>query len=152
MDINSFNPDDFINSSISESNSTKTIPVPQGEYPAYIEKVTPRTWSSKDGTKAGIALDILWNIQDPAVQQQLGRDSVTSKQGLMLDTTPTGGLDTSVGKNIGLGRLRAALDLNTPGQPFSFAMLPGRQAKVTISHRIADENTFDEVKAVSKLA
>ena len=150
-DISSFNPDEFLNSSITDANATKSVPVPIGEYAAYVEKVTPRTWTSRDGTKSGVAVDITWNITDPAVSAALGRETVQCKQGLMLDTTPTGGLDTGVGKNIGLGRLRAALDLNTPGQPFSFAMLAGRQAKVTVDHRIDGDNTYDQGKAVSKL-
>ena len=73
-DISSFNPDEFLNSSITDANATKSVPVPIGEYAAYVEKVTPRTWTSRDGTKSGVAVDITWNITDPAVSAALGRE------------------------------------------------------------------------------
>lgn len=148
--MNQFDPQAFLDSSITEANDTKVIPVPQGEYLAVLEKVTPRTWTSKDGTQSGIALDIIWLIDDASVKEFLGRDEVKCKQGIMLDMTDAGRLDTSKGKNIGLGRLREAVGLNVPGQPFSFQQLPGLLAKVSVKHRLVDEDTFAEIKAVAK--
>lgn len=146
----SFDPQAFLDSSVTEANDTKIIPVPQGEYIGVIEKIVPRPWTSKDGTSSGIAIDIQWIIEDAEVKRFLGRDSVTCKQGIMLDMLPSGALDMSKGKNIGLGRLREAVGLNVPGQPFSFQQLPGLMAKVTVKHRLVDEDTFAEVKAVAK--
>ena len=146
-----FNPEDFLNSSISEANDTKVIPVPVGEYPAIINKAEARIWQSKDGTQSGISLDVLWSIEDAQVKAELDRSEVLCKQGIMLDTTPEGKLDTSKGKNIGLGRLREAVGLNTPGQTFSFQQLPGQSAKVTVKHRIVGEDTYAEVKAVTRM-
>lgn len=146
---NQFDPQAFLDASITEANDTKVIPVPQGEYLGVIEKVTPRTWQSKDGTQSGIAVDIIWLIEDADVKAFLGRDDVKVKQGLMLDTTPNGTLDTSKGKNISLGRLREAVGLNKPGQTFSFQNLPGLSAKVNVKHRLVDEDTFAEVKGVT---
>ena len=54
------------------------------------------------------------------------------------------------GKNVGLGRLREAADLNVPGAPFSFAMFEGRPVKVSVKHRVVDDRIFDEVKAVAE--
>lgn len=145
-----FDPEIFLQSSIQGANDTKTIPVPIGEYTAVIEKITPRQWQSKDGSQTGIALDVQWLIDDQSVKEALGRDSVTCKQGIMLDTN-NGALDMSKGKNIGLGRLREAVGLNDPSKPFSFHELPGRVAKISVSHRISGEDTYSEVKAVSKM-
>lgn len=147
----SFDPQAFIDASVTESNDTVVIPCPIGEYPGVIDKILPRTWQSSDGTKSGVAIDVLWLVEDPAVKEFLGRDTVIVKQGLMLDTTEDGRLDMSKGKNVGLGRLREALDLNVPGQPFSFGMLPGRAGKVSVSHRAKDLDTFAEIKHVVKL-
>lgn len=147
----SFDPQAFLDASVTEANDTKIIPVPQGEYMGIIDKITPRTWQSKDGTQSGVAIDILWLVEDADVKAFLGRDTVTVKQGLMLDTLSTGALDMSKGKNVGLGRLREALNLNQPGQPFSFGMLPGNAGKISVSHRISGEDTFAEVKSVAKL-
>jgi hypothetical protein len=116
-----------------------------------IDKVSPRQWQSKDGSMSGIALDIIWLVEDSGVRQALGRDTITVKQGIMLDLTSQGGIDDGEGKNIGLGRLREAVNKNNPHEPFSFAMLPGLSAKIAVTHRISGEDTFAEVKAVTKL-
>lgn len=147
-----FDASQFLDMQVNETNDTTVIPVPVGEYVATIEKVECRQWSKKDDPSVGgLALDLVWDINDQGVLSTLDRDKVTCKQGIMLDLTPAGGLDCSKGRNIGLGRLREALDLNIPGQPFSFNMLPGRMAKVSVKHRIAGEDIFAEVKAVAKI-
>lgn len=147
----SFDAQSFLDSAVTASNDTKIIPCPVGEYQGLIEKIAPRQWQSKDGTQTGIAVDIFWSIEDQSVKSALGRDSVIVKQGLMLDTTPTGSLDTSTGKNVGLGRLREAVGKNTPGDAFAFNMLPGLMAKVNVTHRVVGEDIYAEVKGVAKL-
>ena len=147
----SFDAQSFLDASVSGTNDTKLIPVPIGEYQAFIDSVEPRPWQSKDGTKSGIALDILWSIEDQDVKSFLGRESVKVKQGVMLDLTDSGKLDMSKGKNIGLGRLREAVGHNEAGRPFSFNMLPGSGAKVSVSHRIVNDDVFAEIKGVAKL-
>lgn len=147
-----FNPDQFLDMQVTESNDTKVIPVPVGEYTAIIGEVKCRQWQSKaDPSKSGLALDLIWEIDDSAVKELLGRDKVTVKQGCMLDITESGGLDMGKGRNVGLGRLREATGLNTPGQPFSFSMLNGRLGKISVSHRIDGDTIFAEVKQVAKL-
>lgn len=151
-----FDPNAFLEMSVDQSNDTVSIPVPVGEYLAIAEKIEARPWQSKsDPSKAGMALDILWNIDDANVKALLGRDKVTVKQGIMLDVTPEGGLDMGKGKNIGLGRLREATNLNTPGRAFSFRQIEGQMAKVKVTHRL-DPNKPDviyaEIVAVAKPA
>lgn len=147
-----FNPDQFLDMQVTESNDTKLTPVPVGEYVGVITDVKCRQWQSKnDPSKSGLALDLLYEIDDAAVKELLGRDKVTVKQGVMLDLTDAGGLDMGKGKNVGLGRLREATNLNTPGEPFAFSMLNGRIAKVSISHRIHEDQIFAEVKAVARV-
>lgn len=147
----SFDAQSFLDAAVTSSNDTKVIPVPMGEYFGIIEKVTPRQWQSKDGTQTGIAIDITWMVEDAGVKEFLGRDNVTVKQGIMLDTTPQGGLDMSKGKNVGLGRLREAVGKNQENEQFAFSMLPGLTAKISVTHRLHNDDTFAEVKAVSKL-
>lgn len=147
----SFDADSFLNAAVEGANSTKIVPCPIGEYPALIEKVEARQWQSKDGTKTGVALDVFYSVQDAGVQQLLGREQVTVKQGIMLDLDGAG-LDMGEGKNVSLGRLRAAVDLNE-GQ-FSFNMLPGRMAKVKVSHRQDQKDpeiVYAQVDAVAHL-
>jgi hypothetical protein len=147
-----FNPDQFLDMTVTDSNDTKTIPVPAGEYIAIVEEVKCRQWQSKkDPSMSGLTLDIQWSLDDAGVKETLGRDKVTVKQGIMLDITDSGGLDMGKGRNVGLGRLRDALGLNVPGQPFSFSMLSGRVAKVKVEHRIDGDNLYAEVKGVAKM-
>lgn len=146
----SFDPNTFLNAQFDETNDTKVIPVPAGEYLAISEKVDIKSWASKDGSSSGIKLEIVWDIQDENVKALLGRDSVKVTQQQMLDLTETGALDMGKGKNVGLGRIREALDLNVPGQPFSFAMIQGRMAKVVVSHRTAGEDIYAEIKKIAK--
>lgn len=147
----SFDAQAFLDAAVTASNDTKVIPVPIGEFQGIIEKISPRQWQSKDGTQSGVALDVIWLVEDQEVKSFLGRETVTCKQGIMLDMTSDGKLDTMKGKNISLGRLREAVNLNTPGQPFSFNMLPGNAARISVRHRIDGEDTFAEVKGVARL-
>lgn len=147
-----FNPDQFLDMQVTDANDTKVVPVPVGEYTAVIGEVKVRPWQSKkDPSVAGVALDLVWEIDSQEVKTLLGRDKVTVKQGVMLDLTDSGQLDMGKGKNISLGRLREATNLNVPGQPFAFSMLNGRVAKVNISHRVDGDTIYSEVKAVARM-
>lgn len=149
-----FNPDEFLDIQVTDSNSTQTIPVPVGEFTGIVdgESIKVKPWQRKDDPSVGgLKLELTWLIDDQSVKDALDRDKVTVKQQIMLDLTDSGGLDMGKGKNVGLGRLREATGLNTPGQPFSFTMLAGRIAKVKIEHRIDGENIYAEVKGVAKL-
>ncbi len=147
-----FSPEQFLDMQITEANDTKVIPVPAGEYLAVVKEVKIRTWTSKkDPSMSGLTLDLQWTIDDANVKALLGRDEVNVKQGIMLDTTEAGGLDVGKGRNIGLGRVREATGLNSPGQPFSVTMLTGRMAKVKVKHRVDGENIYAEVDAVTKV-
>ena len=147
-----FSPEQFLDMQVTESNDTKVIPVPPGEYIAVVEEVKIRPWQSKaDPSKAGIALDLQWTLDDAGVKTLLGRDEVSVKQGVMLDLSEAGGLDMGKGRNISLGRLREACGLNSPGQPFSVTMLTGRMARVKVEHRVDGENIYAEVKQVAKV-
>ncbi len=126
--------------------------MPPGEYIAVVKEVKIRPWQSKaDPSKAGIALDLQWTLDDAGVKTLLGRDEVSVKQGVMLDLSEAGGLDMGKGRNISLGRLREACGLNSPGQPFSVTMLTGRMARVKVEHRVDGENIYAEVKQVAKV-
>ena len=146
----SFDPNTFLNATFDEANDTKVVPVPVGEYQALADKVEVKTWSTKDGSQSGIKLEIIWDILDDNVKALLGRDTIKVKQDQMLDLTESGAMDFSKGKNIGLGRIREALDLNTPGQPLSFGQIQGRLAKVLVSHRVNGEDVYSEIKKIAK--
>lgn len=145
-----FDPNTFLNTTYDEALDTKVVPCPVGEYLGLAEKVEIKQWAARDGSSSGLKLAILWDIQDENVKQLLGRDTVRVPQDQMLDLTETGALDFGKGKNVGLGRIREALGLNTPGEPFAFSMIQGRMAKVKVSHRAVGEDLFNEIKAIAK--
>jgi hypothetical protein len=148
----SFDADTFLNAAVTGSNSTKVIPCPQGEFFSVIEKIGARQVQSKDGSETRVVLEVTWLVEDDGAKAATGRDSVSVKQGIFLDLDPNGGIDTAEGKNVGLGRLREALGLNDPSAEFSFNMLPGRAAKIQVTHRDDPkdaENKFADVRSVA---
>ena len=152
--MSDFDPNSFLEANYTEANDTKLVPVPEGTYNAIPEKVGIRTGVIKKGDRAGeafVTLDITWEIDDEALRQHLDRSKVTINQGVMLDIAADGkSLDFSKGKNITLGKVREALGLNTPGQPFSCQMIPGKPAKIQVKHRLDGEDIYSDVKAVLK--
>lgn len=147
-----FDPNSFLEMQVTESNDTKATPVPVGEYTAVIGEVKVRPWQSKkDPSKSGMSLDVTCEVDDANVKEFLGRDKVVVRYSPMLDINEAGMLDMGKGKNLGLGRLREATDLNVPGTPFSFLMLTGRVIKVSVTHRIEGEDIFAEVKSVAHI-
>lgn len=145
-----FDPTTFLNQTFEGANDTVSIPCPAGEYLAIADKTDVKSWQSRDGSSSGLKVEILWDIQDESVKELLGRESVKVPQQQMLDLTDTGALDMGKGKNIGLGRIREATDLNDPTQGFAFGMITGRMAKVVVSHREHEGNLYAEIKRVAK--
>jgi hypothetical protein len=146
-----FDPQSFMNASFTEANDTVLVPCPEGEFIGVIQKPEIRPWNSKDGSKSGLSLDYYISIDDPKVTAVTGRNPTKVKGGCMLDLTEGGALDFGKGKNVGLGRLREACDLNRPGAPFSFNMFEGKAIRAKVGSRAVDDRIYDEVKGVAKL-
>lgn len=152
--MGAFDPSTFLDATLTEANSTTQTPCPEGEYEAVIsdEPVFRQFQGTKDPSKSYMALDLNWEITDPAVCEVTGRTPTKVRQSLMLDVTDAGGLDMGKGKNVGLGRLREAVGLNEPGKAFSFRQLQGQRAKVRVTHRAAQDAIYDEVRTVARIA
>lgn len=149
-----FDPIQFASMTFTDANDTEFVVVPIGDWSATIKKAEIARWESKDRSKSGLKLSVQWTITDSAVIAETGRNEPMVRQEIMLDLTENGGLDKGRGQNVNLGRLRAAVGLNTPGQDFAFPMLVGRQARIQVSHRPDDRNpgsVFAEVRAVGAL-
>ena len=150
-----FDPAMLMDQQFADANSTVRLPIPEGEFPAVIKETKLRVVNSKDQTKTYLFLEVTWDLDSQELKDQLDRTDVTCRQSIILDCTSDGRIDMGKGKNIGLGRLREALGMNVPGQPFSFSMLAGAgPAKVSVKHRAAEndpEIVYDEVRGVAKL-
>jgi hypothetical protein len=150
-----FNPETFLSTTHTEAADTVLSPVPEGEFVAVSGPITAeslRSFDIKRGDRAGtkgLAVDLEWTINDDAVKNELGRTPKV-RQSIMLDLSSDGtAIDFGKGKNVGLGRLRAALNQNQNGQPWNFSMLGNQVARVKVKHRIVDDKIYAEVSDVS---
>lgn len=145
-------PASFLDLQVTGANDTKLVPIPVGEYLGITGEAEVTAWASKDDpTKSGLKVSMMISIEDDTAKAVTGRDKLTVKYDCMLDIMPDGkSLDMGKGKNVGLGRLREALNLNDPSEPFSFRKLSGRPLKVMIGHREYKGDFFADVKAVTR--
>jgi hypothetical protein len=150
--MSQFDPAAFLDAVTTAASSTQALPVPVGEYTAIVKDVKGRTWQSKDGSASGLALDIVYEIDDENVKKLLERPTVTVRQSIMLDTTEQGTLDNGKGKNVQLGRLREAVGQNVPGQPWAPRMLVGQPLRVAVSHEMYNDAPVAKVTGTLKLA
>jgi hypothetical protein len=150
--MSTFDPNAFANAQFTDANATTFAPIPEGEFVASVDKQAIRTTE-----KGNVILDVTWKIDDPQVAEETGIASPSVRQSIFLDITPSGGLDFGKGKNVGLGRLREALNQNNAGQPWSFGNLVGAVAKIRVTQRIVRddatgvENIYNDVRGVTKL-
>lgn len=151
--MSQFDPKTFAQMTFDQANSTKVTPVPAGDQPATLSRYEIAAWSSReDPTKNGLKMNVFFDCDSADVKEHTKRDTNIVRYEFFLDTNEVG-LDFGEGKNVKLGRLREALDLNTPGVPFTFDMMVGRRALVRVAHRATDTGDLvAEVKSLAKLA
>lgn len=143
-------PDQLLSGSVQGANSTSLTPVPEGEFQAMISDVALRDFQYKKGPQSGMtgyALDITWEINDAALKEQLKR-SPTVRQSMILDLNGDS-LDMSEGRNVALGRLRAAVKQNEPGRPWSPVQLKGAVAVIQTKQRMDGETIYTDVARVA---
>lgn len=149
-----FDPNTFMQATLTEANDTRIMPCPVGEYQMQIVDIKAKSGTIGKGERAGetwAGLDVFCEVDDPQVKAATGRTVVRVKHSLMLDLTPEGMLDMGKGKNIRLGKVRAACGLNRPGQAFSFPQMIGQRVVGVVGHRPDDRDPsiiYDEVTAV----
>lgn len=149
--FSAFDPDTFMSGQSQGSMATRLEQCDPGEYTAVIEKLEAEQFEGKkDSTKTFTKLAVFWNIDSPDVKAKLGMDKVLVKQDLFIDLTPEGGLDCGKNKNVGLGKLREAVNQNGPGG-WSPTMLVGQVAKVKVEHEINNGEAYARVKGVTRL-
>lgn len=94
--------------------------------------------------------------QNPTILAHVfGSDAQQGKVNLQwktsVDLNKDGGFDMGQGKNNGLRQLRTALDMNTPGQPFSIPMVQGRPVRVVIGGRTYEGEVYDQIQSLAKV-
>jgi hypothetical protein len=154
-----FDADKFLNSTITESMSTATVPCPEGEFQAFVDdgdKAIAFREGGKDrnGNDLSPQCVVLFaSMGNQMPNQILKRDKVLVPLNCWLDIDDQGNLDVSEGKNVGLGRLRKALDMNE-GAWSPLSMKGKGPVMIKVSQR-ADKNDptikYGEVARVAKI-
>ena len=133
----------------------KRPPLPVGEYLATIMEVTAKPWQGKaDPSKSGIKYDVKLTVEIPQdVQESLGLilPTLMMNDGIMLDLTAAGGLDTSPGKNRQLRNYRVALDMNKSGETFRASAMAGKMIRVRVTHEEYQGNIQERIAGVAGL-
>ena len=153
-----FDAEKFLNQTVAEPMSTVTIPCPEGEYKAFVDD-GDRAVTFRDGglDRNGNELSPQCIVQfaitgDQIPNQTLKRDKVIVPMNIWLDVSGDG-LDLSEGKNVGLGRLRKALDQNDGA--WSPLMMKGKGPVMIKVTQRSDKNDptqkYAEVNRVSKI-
>lgn len=153
-----FDADKFLNQTINDSMSTVTIPCPEGEFKAFVDDgdkaITFREGGlDRNGNALSPQCVVLFTIMgDQLPNQQLKRDKVNVPMNIWLDVLGEG-LDLSEGKNVGLGRLRKALDQNDGA--WNPMMMKGKGPLMIKVTQRSDKNDptqkYAEVSRVSKI-
>lgn len=146
-----FDPNLFLDAQVAEVN-IKRPPLPvhnpaaeDGLYTALIGEVKMDSGVvSKEGERKGsvwLSAIIPLQIEVPQqVQDQLGlkldKGTITLTDRAMIDLTPQNTIDNSPGRNRRQRQYRDALDLNKPGDVWSWRKATGQVVKVKIDHEM----------------
>lgn len=153
MNESLFDPNTFLEQTVTGAMDTKYPVIPAGEYPAISKSIAARKQPAKDPTKGSYTvLDVVWGIDDAGVKEATKLENPTCRQSVFLDLDAEGKLDTSETKNVQLGRLREALGLNNPEATFSFSQLVGQPALVRIEHSPNPTDAENPYSNVTKVA
>lgn len=147
-----FDVNQFLSGSTDAPMATRPEKPKEGTYLARVSQVeNPDEVGTKwiqppEGNRTWIKLSIPFDVYDPTLLESMGRKQpikVWSDWRLDIDEN-SGGAATGAGKNIDLGRLRAALGQNSPGVPWTFNQLFGAgPVKVKIVHQTNKQNPDD---------
>lgn len=143
-----FSHDAFLATSVEAAMSTRPMLCPPGDYTARIAEL--KTRALDDGR---VILAVSFEVLDDAVKAATGRQKITVKRDIWLDIQD-GQLETGEGKNIDLGKLRAAVGQNQSGQPWQPMMLVGTTCRISVVHEPGknSDDIYDRVKKFAALS
>lgn len=154
-----FDADAFLSDQVEGSMSTKSEPVPEGDYRSVIHDVEkPRLVSPGPGQdfKAFVNMNVTHRIDDPALAEKLGRKEVLVRQQVAIELGPDGKPSREKGTNIALGALREAVGQNDANLKWNPLMLKGAGPLIIkVKHRKdrKDESIiYAEVARTAKVA
>lgn len=128
-----FNPDDFLNSTVTGVLATRRPPMPEIEEATLLIKDLNARMTGGDNPQP--VLDVTMVVDEQVARDVTGMTEPTVRYGCWLDLTPEGDLDMSEGKNIQLGRLREAVGQNQDGVAWQPSQLLGQVLRGKITQR-----------------
>ena len=133
--------------------STERLLVPAGTYNnCYVKEIKVQDGVIKDGDRAGqpwAKLLVTWVLDHPELRKELDRAEVVLTQGIMLDVTSDGRLETGKGKNVRLGKFKKALGINDENSPLTDAIQ--RRAILQVKHGMYNNEPQEEIASVAAL-
>lgn len=147
-----FDPNAFMQSSFNGKLDTVIPALPEDDYRCIIDEVEMR--EATVNNEARHILRLRWKVVDDGKLAALQRTQASVNQDLWLDIDASGRLDEGEGKNVALGRVLEALNLN--GQPWSPGQLKGMGPCICRFAQRPDkknpENVYNDVVRVVKLS
>lgn len=157
-----FDPNLFLDAQTSEVN-VKRPPLPtenpasaDGCYTALIGPIKTDSGTIGKGERIGqpwLSMLVPLQIEVPQqVQDQLGikleKGTITLTDRVMIDLTPQNTIDNSVGRNRRQRQYRDALDMNKPGDVWSWRKAEGQVIKVKIVHEMYEGDIQERIGAI----
>ena len=157
-----FDPNLFLDAQVSEVN-VKRPPLPSenpasadGTYIAVIGEVKMDSGSISKGERVGqpwLSAIVPLQLEVPQqVQDQLGlkldKGTITLTDRAMIDLTPQNTIDNSPGRNRRQRQYRDALDLNKPGDVWSWRKASGQVVKVKVEHELYNNEIQERIGAI----
>ncbi len=152
-----FDPDKFMNSAAAPMPTQMQV-CPEGEWLFTIDtdpkQLTPKNISGVS-QRTGNAynfhqLELMCWCQSPEPKQKLGREKLGVRLRINLDLDENGGLIVADDKNVALGRLRTALDQNTPDWTPK-ALLGAGPFRGMVKVNDTDSGKFADITRVTKM-
>lgn len=123
MPESTFDPEAFMEQTVEGEMSTQPQRIPTCETYGVIDNVKVKEIQTKNGPR--VVAEVWWLVTDDELKSRLDRDRLAVRQTCWIDFTDDGAFDLSEGRNVDLGRLRAATGQNQPGEPWAIGMLKG---------------------------
>jgi hypothetical protein len=162
--MSAFDPQQFLDATVDVPNVRRPpLPVanparPDGAYLAMIGKVEMNSGTIGKGDRIGqpwlsaivpLSLEVPQQVQDK-LGVKLDKGTITLTDRPMLDLTPQNTLDNSPGRNRRQRQYRDALDLNKPGDVFSWRKCEGQVVLVKLEHEMYLGEVQERIGAILK--
>ena len=150
-----FSPEAFLDAQSTEPNK-KRPPLPtenpdsaDGSYVGIIKGLVIKHGTIEKGERTGepwIQVLVPIHIEVPArLQEAIGTPTVVLSDGVFLDLTPQRTIDNSVGRNRRQRQYREALNMNNPGDSWSWRKAEGQPIRVKVSHEIYNGEVVERI-------